>query len=207
MAGERGFRTTSFRGWLKNSDLSSSARCVALGLWSYCGRYAVCWPSHEELADLTGLGKSTVKRAIRELGDHRVISIEFRVGRGRSNRYTFLPGPYVRAAERAEMANEKGSQRTLLGRSRSDKRGQEGPIKGATAQFMKGTGSERVCADSLPSSPNGSSGRSPSEAVKTEPETVKSAEHICPYCFSGTDDLDLHRAECPDAWRFAEQAV
>src|SRR5690554_6573802 len=75
-----------------SSDLTPSARLVALAILDHWSPGRPLWPSVARLAALTGLAESSVKRLLRELSDAGAFAVERR-GAGRRNHYT--PGPLL----------------------------------------------------------------------------------------------------------------
>lgn len=72
---------------MTQSDLKPSSRHVALTLSLFYSRSGVAFPSVETLAERTGLGRSTVFRALEQLKDGKWIAVQSGGGRRRSNRY------------------------------------------------------------------------------------------------------------------------
>jgi hypothetical protein len=76
-----------WRDAVRDSDLSSTAKLVALALSTRMNRYGGAWPSKDTIAGDTSLGRRTVDAAIETLEREGYLSVSRSRGRS-SNRYT-----------------------------------------------------------------------------------------------------------------------
>jgi DNA-binding transcriptional MocR family regulator len=59
---------------LFNPEVSTNAKMIYLCLNAHVDARMQCWPSHATLAEESGLSLATVKRALLELRNHRLVS-------------------------------------------------------------------------------------------------------------------------------------
>ncbi len=75
---------------------SAAKRCVLLALCTHADNYTnKCWPSAERIRNLTGLGISTIRRAMDELAEAGYISIEPVPGRVHRTTITLAGAPPI----------------------------------------------------------------------------------------------------------------
>jgi DNA-binding transcriptional MocR family regulator len=79
--------------WAKRQPITGSPKAVLLALAWYANKTGVGWPSQQTLADYTGLGVRTVRRALVTLEDRNVIRRRprSRGALGRSSDHIELP--------------------------------------------------------------------------------------------------------------------
>jgi hypothetical protein len=95
----------------KDSPLSLPARAVAVVLADHANAEGIAWPSYEKIAERTGLGRSTVARAIDALtsGSSPVFA---KRRRGRSNAYEVVrsPAAFVEGRDQSRTVPERDSK-------------------------------------------------------------------------------------------------
>ena len=87
-------RKWELRGALLGSNLSSSARLILMLLENHCDQDGVCWPARSTLAKASGLGETTVRLALLELKDRRLI--RWVVGHQNQKQFRLLKGEILR---------------------------------------------------------------------------------------------------------------
>lgn len=93
--------------WAYDLELPSPRKFVLVALADFADEEGTCFPSQERLAKMTGLGESTVRRALTDLESEHLLSKQprFKDGHRTSNRYRLAIG-------RQPLA-ESGSNRSL----------------------------------------------------------------------------------------------
>lgn len=87
---------------LSRSEISMNAKVVYARLGQYAGQNGEAFPLMQTLADEVGLSLATLKRALDELKEHKLIETEQR-GLGQSNLYFFLRHRWM-----SRLKNERG---------------------------------------------------------------------------------------------------
>ena len=115
-------------GNLEDLGLRTNDVVVALAVWrrQLGGRKASCWPSMEDLASLTGLGRTTVKGSVKRLADRGYLTVTPRRRDGRQTSNLLDVRPLWGALERllldraAEAENDGNTSKGSSQRSPGD---------------------------------------------------------------------------------------
>lgn len=106
-----------FMNWAFEQEVEPLARFLLVTLADFANAEGVAWPSRKTLEERTGMGRSTIRRQLRQLEDQgliRTVSSETETGANGSNRYVLVASGGL-GPERTHRGSGVGPERTKDG--------------------------------------------------------------------------------------------